>query len=32
MFLVCHVISKKDKDLAEKNGITVIAGEVIGKS
>lgn len=32
MFLVCQVISKKDKDLAEKNGITVITGEVKEKS
>ena len=32
MFLVCHVISKKDKELAEKNGITVITDQVIRKS
>jgi len=32
MFLVCHVISEKDKELAEEYGITVIAGEVKGKS
>ena len=31
-FLVCHVISKGDKGLAEKYGVTVIAKEVIGKS
>jgi len=32
MFLLCYVISKKDKELAEKLGITVIAGEVEDKS
>jgi len=32
MFLVCNVISKKDKKFAEKNGVTVIAGEVKEKS
>ena len=32
MFLVCHVIEEEDKELAEKYGVTVIAGQVIGKS
>jgi len=32
MFLVCNVISEKDKEFAEKHNVTVIAGEVKRKS